>query len=57
MESAEIDNNIRIRMECQDGLLSLLPGDFMYPSDPDYIGLDGTDPNRFVVYESKIRIS
>ena len=38
-----------VRMECQDGLLSLLPGDFMYPSDPDYIGLDQTDPNRFVV--------
>jgi len=34
-----------VRMECQDGLLSLLPGDFMYPSDPDYIGLDGSDPN------------
>ncbi len=25
-----------VRMECDDGLLSLLPGDHMYPAHPEY---------------------
>ena len=25
-----------MRMECEDGLLSLLPGDHMYPANPEY---------------------
>ena len=35
-----------VRMECHDGLLSLLPGDHMYPQHPDYVGGDKNDPNR-----------
>ena len=27
-----------VRMECEDGLLSLLPGDHMYPANPEYTG-------------------
>jgi len=30
-----------VRKECQDGMLSILPGDSMYPSNPDYIGTAG----------------
>ena len=27
-----------VRAECEDGLVSLLPGDHMYPDNPDYTG-------------------
>jgi len=27
-----------VRLQCDDGLLSILPGDSMYPEDPDYHG-------------------
>ena len=30
-----------VRMECEDGLLSLLPGDHMYPANPEYTGPTG----------------
>jgi len=34
-----------VRMECDDGMLSLLPGDHMYPDNPDYVGSDSSDTN------------
>eukprot|EP00092_Neocalanus_flemingeri_P040451 GFUD01044052.1.p1 GENE.GFUD01044052.1~~GFUD01044052.1.p1 ORF type:complete len:444 (+),score=141.66 GFUD01044052.1:111-1442(+) len=30
-----------IRMECEDGILALLPGDSLYPASPDYEGNTG----------------
>ena len=30
-----------VRMECEDGMLSILPGDSLYPASPDYVGNPG----------------
>ena len=37
-----------VRVECEDGLLSLLPGDHMYPDNPDYTGPSGEPGDRSV---------
>ena len=45
-----------VRMECEDGLLSLLPGDHMYPANPEYTGPSGdrsvTKPDLISIGES-----
>ena len=38
-----------VRMECEDGLLSLLPGDHMYPDNPEYTGPSGDRSVKFYV--------
>jgi len=30
-----------VKMECEDGMLSILPGDSLYPDSPDYTGTSG----------------
>ena len=35
-----------VRMQCQDGLLSLLPGDHLYPDNPDYVGPQPADQQQ-----------
>lgn len=35
-----------VRQECSDGLISLLPGDWLYPEQPDYVGA-AEKPGRF----------
>ena len=37
-----------VRVECEDGLLSLLPGDHMYPDNLDYTGPSGEAGDRSV---------
>ena len=39
-----------VRVECEDGLLSLLPGDHMYPDNPDYVGPSGESVDRWPKY-------
>jgi nucleoside diphosphate-linked moiety X motif protein 19 len=36
-----------VRMECDDGMLSILPGDSLYPDSPDYAGTSGKKPGPY----------
>jgi len=36
-----------VRMECEDGMLSILPGDSLYPTNPDYVGTEGSRPGPY----------
>ena len=44
-----------VRMECEDGLLSLLPGDHMYPANPEYTGPTGDRSVKFLICLLSIR--
>ena len=36
-----------VRMECADGMLSILPGDSLYPDSPDYVGTSAKNPGPY----------
>ena len=36
-----------VRMECDDGMLSILPGDSLYPDSPDYSGTSAKKPGPY----------
>ena len=36
-----------VRMECDDGMLSILPGDSLYPDSPDYAGTSAKKPGPY----------
>ena len=41
-EQAGLTTWLPVRMQCEDGMLSILPGDSLYPAWPDYVGTDGS---------------
>ena len=48
-------NWLPVRLKCEDGLLSLLPGDSMYPENPDFTG--SPDKKNLNVYKGTIEDS
>jgi len=49
------ENWLPVRLQCEDGLLSLLPGDDLYPAQPDYYG--NPDNKKLQAYEGTIQDS
>ena len=46
-----------VRMQCHDGLLSLLPGDHLYPDNPDYTGPGRSDEDDKSPVKKSIQIN
>ena len=36
-----------VRVECEDGMLSILPGDSLYPDMPDYVGKESNGSGTY----------
>eukprot|EP00088_Acartia_fossae_P004485 TRINITY_DN11920_c0_g1_i1.p1 TRINITY_DN11920_c0_g1~~TRINITY_DN11920_c0_g1_i1.p1 ORF type:complete len:386 (+),score=28.98 TRINITY_DN11920_c0_g1_i1:87-1244(+) len=47
-------NWLPVRLQCDDGLVSLLPGDSLYPDPPDYIG-SSAEKKSLQVYKGDIK--